>query len=72
MSAKTVEAFKIYEEAREHKRLSGFHRNQAKSAMQRLEKFCKQHGIKLEVVTGDGHRHQAKEIRQEARKETSR
>ena len=43
--------------AREHKRASAAHRNQAKRCMQELEKlriFCEQNGITLEIQTQTG------------------
>ena len=43
--------FAIREDAREHKRLSAFHRRRAQERMDELSRFCHEAGIEYEEVT---------------------
>ena len=44
-------AIAIREDAREHKRLSAFHRRRAQERMDELRRFCQEAGIEYEEVT---------------------
>jgi hypothetical protein len=49
-----VEAARIWEEARRHKREQQRHRRMAQERMAELERFCRAHGIRYEEVTYRG------------------
>lgn len=52
------EATALYRKARDHKRASGHHRNEARRTMEQLEQFCRQSGISFQTITkGEGENH---------------
>jgi hypothetical protein len=56
------QARQLYAQAREEKRLEGFHRRRARERMEAVRRFCEEHGIAIEIMrteaTGHGPGHE--------------
>ena len=46
-----VQAVRLLDAARWHKKAQQFHRREARRRMEELERFCREHGIAFEEVT---------------------